>query len=89
MDKAIAAIDSRAPGENYTYQAIADQFSVNCTTLSQRHQGRQGSRRAEGRAEGINRRALSPQQELKLCKYIKDLTSKGLPPTRKMIQDSV
>jgi hypothetical protein len=83
MDESIAAINSRKPGENFTYQSIADQYGVNRITLSQRHRGCQGSRRAEG----INRRALSPQQELELCKYIEDLTSKGLPPTRKMIQN--
>jgi AraC-like DNA-binding protein len=83
MDEAIAAIDSRAPGENFTYQAIADQFGVNRTTLSRRHRGCQGFRRAEE----INRRALSPQQELELCKYIEDLISQGLPPMRKIIQN--
>jgi hypothetical protein len=30
---------------------------------------------------------LSTQQEEELVKYIKDLTSKGLPPTRAMIQN--
>jgi hypothetical protein len=85
MDKANAAVDSCVPGENFTYQAIADQFGTNCTTLPQRHQGLQGSRRVEE----INRRILNLQQELELCKYIEDLTSKGLPLTRKIIQNFV
>jgi hypothetical protein len=42
----------------------------------QRHQGCQGSQDTQK----TNQLLLSPQQELSLIKYIKDLTKQGLPP---------
>jgi transposase-like protein len=83
IDDAIAAIKSREAGEKFTYQSIADKFGVNRSTLSRRHKGCQAPREAEG----LNRRLLSPQQELTLVKYIEDLTKRGLPPTRDMIRN--
>jgi hypothetical protein len=83
IDDAIAAIESREAGEKFTYQSIADQFGVDRSTLSRRHKGCQAPREAEG----LNRRLLSPQQELTLVKYIEDLTKRGLPPTRDMIRN--
>jgi hypothetical protein len=41
----------RKLGEQFLYQAVADQFGVNRTTLSQRHQGHQGSQSDGGTAQ--------------------------------------
>jgi hypothetical protein len=35
-------------------------------------------------AQTINKQKLNPQQELELVAYMKDLTGKGIPPTREM-----
>jgi hypothetical protein len=51
IDAALAAIELRKLGEQFLYQAVANQFGVNRTTLSQRHQGRQGSQSNGGTAQ--------------------------------------
>jgi hypothetical protein len=43
IEEALAAIESRKPGDDLVYQEYADWFGVNRVTLAQRHQGRQGS----------------------------------------------
>jgi hypothetical protein len=83
MNAALTAIELLEPGEKFTYQAIADQFGVQRSTLSQRHQGRQSTLEAQR----INQQKLNPQQGLELVSYIEDLTKRGLPPTREMIQN--
>jgi hypothetical protein len=83
IDAALAAIELREPGEQFSYRAVADQFGVNRTTLSRRHQGRQGSRSDGGTA----RQKLNEHQEATLVQYIEGLSSKGLPPTRAMIRN--
>jgi hypothetical protein len=52
---------------------------VNRVTLARRCKGIQGTRADEG----IN----SPQQEAGLVEYVIGLSKRGLPPTRKMIQN--
>jgi uncharacterized protein YndB with AHSA1/START domain len=83
IDDAIAAINSLEPGEHFSYRAIARQYGVPKTTLTQRHQGRQRPREAKNTSQ----LALNPQQEAELVRYIEDLTKKALPPTREMIQN--
>jgi hypothetical protein len=83
MNATLTAIELLEPGEKFTYQAIADQFGVQRSTLSQRHQGRQSTLEAQR----INQQKLNPQQGLELVSYIEDLTKRGLPPTREMIQN--
>jgi hypothetical protein len=51
--------------------------------LQQQHQGLQATR--AGAAS--HKQNLNPQQELKLVRYIKEITKQGLPPTRAMIQN--
>lgn len=83
IEAAIAAIESREPGEKLVYQHFADRFGVSRTTLSRRHRGIQGSQ-----TEQYNdARALHPRQEAELLKYIKKLTKEGLPPTKPMIRN--
>ncbi|KAF1365592.1 hypothetical protein EJ07DRAFT_58878, partial [Lizonia empirigonia] len=83
IEEAIAAIESRALGDDLVYQEYADWFGVDRVTLARRHQGRQGSRTAKI----FDQKKLTPQQEEELVLYIEDLTKRGLPPTRAMIQN--
>ncbi|KAF2032347.1 hypothetical protein EK21DRAFT_33938, partial [Setomelanomma holmii] len=53
------------------------------STLSQRHKGKTSS----FKAKVIGQKKLSLQQELELVQYIRDLTERGLPPTREIIQN--
>jgi hypothetical protein len=83
IDEAIEALERRGEGEEIGYVAIAKKFGVDESTLRRRHQGK-CSTRVEAAQE---RKNLSTQQEEELVKYIKNLTSKGLPTTRAMIQN--
>jgi hypothetical protein len=58
-------------------------WGVNRVTLSRRYKGSQGTRAKKG----INRRKISPEQEAGLVAYIIGLTKRGLPPTRKVVQN--
>jgi hypothetical protein len=84
IDDAVAVINLLEPGEHFSYRAIACQYGVPKTTLTQRPQGCQ----RPGEAEDTSQLALNPQQEAKLVHYIEDLTKKALSPTREMIQNS-
>lgn len=83
IEDAIAEIKSLEPGEQFTYQAIADKHHVDRSTLSRRYRGCQ----APNKTKYINQQALNPQQELELVRYIEKLTKRGLPPTREMIRN--
>jgi uncharacterized protein YerC len=83
IDDALAAIKSLEPGENFTYQAIADKYGVSRCTLSRRHRGCQHDANAKNQAQN----KLNPQQEAELIQYVNDLTKKALPPTRDMIRN--
>jgi hypothetical protein len=56
---------------------------VTRVTLSRRYEGILGTRAKEG----LNRRKISPEQEVGLVAYIISLTKRGLPPARKMVQN--
>jgi hypothetical protein len=83
MDEAIEALERGGEAEEIGYMAIAKQFGVDESTHRRRHQGK-CSTRVEAAQE---QKDLSTQKEEELVKYIKNLTSKGLPPTRAMIQN--
>jgi hypothetical protein len=83
IDEAIEALERGGEGEEIGYVGIAKKFGVDESTLRRRHQGKCNTR-VEAAQE---RKDLSTQQEEELVKYIKDLTSKGLPCTRAMIQN--
>jgi AraC-like DNA-binding protein len=68
IDEAIAAFESRKPGEKLVYQNYADYFGVNRRTLVRRHQGSQSSRATQY----FNQTKLTPQQEEELVQYIGD-----------------
>jgi AraC-like DNA-binding protein len=59
IDDAVAAIESREEGEQFSPRLIARKFGVNRTTLARRHQGRQASRATQG----VNQQLLNLEQE--------------------------
>jgi hypothetical protein len=83
MDEAIEALERGGEGEEIGYVIIAKRFGVDESTLRRRHQGK-CSTHVEAAQEQKNH---STQQEEELVNYIKNLTSKGLPPTSAMIQN--
>jgi transposase-like protein len=83
IDEALAGLESREEDEHFTIQAIADHHGVNRSTLSRRWNKLSGPR-SEGYAQ---QQLLNPQQEAELVAYIKDLLTKSLPPTRKIIRN--
>jgi hypothetical protein len=78
---AIEAIESREPGEPFSYRKIAAIYGCSHSALSRRHRSVSTSRSTKAQ----NQQALHPQQELELLRYIERLTRQGLPPTRPMI----
>jgi hypothetical protein len=83
IQAAIEAFESQELGEETSYTRIAAKYNVDRSTLCRRHRGSQVPRQAQN----LNRRALNPQQELELIRYIEKLTQQGLPPTRDMIRN--
>ena len=83
IETAVAAIEALEPGQSFSYTTIAETYGVERVTLSRRHQQIQTSRAAKA----VNQRKLNPQQERELVRYIEGLTKRGLPPTRRMIQN--
>ena len=80
---AIEAIESREPGEDFTYRKIATKFNVNRTTLARRHKGFQASQAAAAN----DWQKLNLEQKLELVRYINGLTRRGLSPTQEIIQN--
>ncbi|KAJ8113922.1 hypothetical protein OPT61_g4067 [Boeremia exigua] len=83
IDEALAAIEALGPGEKLVYQKIADQYSVDRSTLARRHRRVQNSQEAKH----SNQQKLTLQQEAELVKYIEELTSRRIPPTREIIRN--
>jgi hypothetical protein len=83
IDDALAAIKALKPKEKLVYQRIADQYSVNRTTLARRHKRVQ----APQATKDANQQKLTPEQEKELVKYIEELTARHIPPTREIIQN--
>jgi transposase-like protein len=83
INAAINAIKSREPGALFSYCAVAQQFSVDRTTLSRRHYGALNSVAAKAEEQQL----LSLQQELELIVYIEKCTKRGLLPTREMVRN--
>ncbi|KAL6702397.1 hypothetical protein ACN47E_002190 [Coniothyrium glycines] len=79
IQEAIEEIESRKPGDNFTYAEVARRYNINERTLARRHQGVTGPR-------GLPHRSLHPQTKIKLRNYCKTLTKRRLPPLRLKIQ---
>ncbi|EOA85502.1 uncharacterized protein SETTUDRAFT_20998 [Exserohilum turcica Et28A] len=59
IQEAIAEIESREPGDKFSYQAIAKKHGVARMTLMRRHRG-------ETKAYGVRNLSLHPQHEKEL-----------------------
>ncbi|RYN26376.1 hypothetical protein AA0115_g7097 [Alternaria tenuissima] len=79
IQEAIREIESREPGEQFSYQQLAKKYGVNRCTLARRHKGIH-------EAHGLRRLSLHPHHETELVQYIDTLTERRLPPSREMIQ---
>ncbi|KAJ8107204.1 hypothetical protein OPT61_g9027 [Boeremia exigua] len=64
-------------------EALAAIEAVNRSTLARRHRRVQNSQEAKH----SNQQKLTLQQEAELVKYIEELTSRQIPPTREMIRN--
>jgi AraC-like DNA-binding protein len=62
IEEALAAIESREPGDDLIYQEYADWFGVSRSTLSRRQRGCQATREAKI----FDQTKLTPQQEEEL-----------------------
>ena len=83
MDEAIAALDAHDGEADYSYRKVATRFNIPRSSLMEKHHGHTNS----NATKSLNQRKINPQQEEELVQYILGLTSKGLPPTRAMIQN--
>lgn len=83
MESALAAIESLEPGERINYTQIARQFGVNRVTLSRRHQGAQGTKKAQYE----NMQLLNPQQTKDLINYINKQAKNGLFCSNQMVKN--
>ncbi|OAG18892.1 hypothetical protein CC77DRAFT_896587, partial [Alternaria alternata] len=79
IQEAIEEIESREPGDHFTYTEVARRYNIDRRTLARRHQGVTGPR-------GLPHRSLHPETEIELRNYCKTLTERCLPPSRLMIQ---
>ena len=82
INSAICAIESREPGEKFSYKNIAESFGVVRSTLTRHHRRQIG----QDAITPHRLRHLNDEEEIELLSYIKKLTERGLPPTRQMIQ---
>ena len=83
IDKAIEDLESREPGEQWTYHEVSDKPGCSRSALSRRWRGISRDKNTKCTTQ----QALTPQQELELVDYIHHLTVNGLPPTREMVQN--
>ncbi|THC87091.1 hypothetical protein EYZ11_013464 [Aspergillus tanneri] len=83
IEAAIAEIESRKPGELFSYRNIAKKFGVDRITLARRHQGIQGTKADQYKSQ----RLLSNKQAKELIKYINKLLKRGLYLTHKMLRN--
>jgi hypothetical protein len=82
IDEAVADLKLQESGEQYTLKEISEKHSIDHSML-----GRQWRYVIASKEEGYSKQqALYPQQELELVRYVEQLTKRGLPPIREMIQ---
>ena len=83
IEAALEALDSLRPDEKPNFTQVAKEYGCSRTTLSRRYRMVQRSYQ-EARNE---QRLLSQKQEEILVKYIKDLYSKKLLPTKYIVRN--
>jgi hypothetical protein len=79
IQKAIEEIESREPGDDFSYNKVAAKYGVERSTLARRHQGLSTTRNAA-------HQVLHPEHEAELVQYIRTLHERSVSPTRAMIQ---
>jgi hypothetical protein len=79
----VAAFKCLSPGKHFSYYPVAKEFNIQHSTLKRRYQNLCAMRAGETQIC----QKLSPQQELRLVQYIKDLTEQELSSSRAMIQN--
>ena len=82
LEEALKEADIADAEGKLSYQAVAKKYNVCRTTLS-RHQ-RVVASRANADQQLLK---LHPTQEQELCEFIVELTKRGLPPTRQIVQN--
>ena len=83
IDDAIADLKSQEGGEHFSYTEVAAKHNVVRSTLTRRYKAQ--TRPVQVKA--AEQQKLSLQQELELVHYIGEITDRGLPPTREMVQN--
>lgn len=85
VDKAIQDLKSCDFVESFVYRGIAAKYGCSRSAVSRRW--REVSR-DKATSDGM-RQSLLPPQELELVRYIEELHTRGLPPTREMIGSEI
>ncbi|KAF1941725.1 hypothetical protein EJ02DRAFT_491038 [Clathrospora elynae] len=83
MEKALKDLELHKGEAEFSIRKTAERNGLSRTTL-QRKYNQETRTNAE---EAEYQKNLTTQQEEELVTYIQDLTSKGLPPTRSMLQN--
>jgi hypothetical protein len=83
MKKALEGLESHKGEVEFSIRKTAERYGLLHATLRRKYNQRTRTNAEE--AEHQNN--LTTQQEEELATYIQDLTSKGLPPTRSMLQN--
>jgi hypothetical protein len=81
LKEALVECDTFASGDEIPWSKIAEKHGVVRSTLTRTWRGETRSREEQA----IAQQKLTPQQEDELVKYIEQLTSRHIPPTREMI----
>jgi hypothetical protein len=79
--EALADLESQ---DRPNYQATADKYQLNRSTLSRRARGKQRSR---AESNSICRQCLTQAEEESLIGYINKLTVRGMPPTASIVRN--
>ena len=83
MEKALEDLELHKVEAEFSIRKTAERYGLSRATLQRKYN--QETRTNADEAE--HRKNLTTQQEEELVTYIQDLTSKGLPPTRIMLQN--
>lgn len=83
LEDALLEADALNAEDKLSYRALAEKYGVCRTTLSRQHRRVVASRAVADQQQ----LKLDPIHERELCDYIEELTQRGLPPTRQIVQN--
>jgi methylase of polypeptide subunit release factors len=83
MEKALEGLESHKEEVEFSIRKTAERYGLLHATLQRKY----NQRIRTNAEEAEHQKNLTTQQEEELATYIQDLTSKGLPPTRSMLQN--